>query len=168
MYPTLSFTSERSRCEAQVTPHRSKARWRRCGSARHRFTAQNFSIRALDAARDCRIPTSDLFRWRFTNSRNSKFSGTPKFCAIPRANNSNYGSEWSGAKTQNWLALQLAEVHCTVWSLPRTLCWPIETAPTATTARNLPPLNHPFFLRLCPSFSLCSRLATHGVQSQTF
>ena len=64
----------RSRCKAQVTPHCGEARWRRCGSARHRFTAQNFGIRTLDAARDCRIPTSDLFRWLKAQSNSTASS----------------------------------------------------------------------------------------------
>ena len=66
--------TKRSRCKAQVTPHCGKARWRRCGSARHRFTAQNFGIRTLDAARDCRIPTSDLFRWLKAQSNSTASS----------------------------------------------------------------------------------------------
>ena len=70
--------TKRSRCKAQVTPHCGEARWRRCGSARHRFTAQNFGIRTLDAARDCRIPTSDLFRWLKAQS-NSTASREQKF-----------------------------------------------------------------------------------------
>ena len=66
--------TKRSRCKAQVTPHCGEARWRRCGSARHRFTAQNFGIRTLDAARDCRIPTSDLFRWLKAQSNSTASS----------------------------------------------------------------------------------------------
>ena len=60
--PQLGQRLRRKLCHvlAQVTPHRGEARWWRSGSARDRFAAQNFGIRALDAAGNHRVPTPNL------------------------------------------------------------------------------------------------------------